>query len=120
MPASTLAAARSGVALLTVSVRLLLLGALVLLVLALATARRRSRVLVQVGLWFAGFTAVAYIALRGVANVAADQLLGNTLRPAVAAVIQALFDSLTAPAVVLVGSGLVLAVVALLLGRRRA
>jgi len=99
----------------------LVLGAIGVLALlaALVVSPRRLRTIGQVALWGAVMTALAYFALDRFGAMAATAVPAGPVSPAVSAVVQALFDSLRAPTVVICVAAVVVAVVTRLPGRAR-
>jgi len=116
---TTLDRARTAVQVLNGSV--LVLGAIGVLALlaALVVSPRRLRTIGQVALWGAVMTALAYFALDRFGAMAATAVPAGPVSPAVSAVVQALFDSLRAPTVVICVAAVVVAVVTRLPGRAR-
>jgi hypothetical protein len=108
---ATLDRARTGVRVLdTTDLVLAVLGGLALL-LALVVSPRRVRLVGVFALCAGAFAALAYLGLQHVSSVAADAVPASAVRPAVTAVVGALFASLHGPTLlVCVGAATVAAV----------
>jgi len=115
----TLDRARTAVRVFDGSVVVLGVAAALALMAALVVSRRRLRTVGQVGVWVALFTALAYVGAQRLGTAAAATVPAGPVRPAVSAVVAALFDSLRAPAVAVCAAGVAVAVVTHLPGRHR-
>lgn len=117
--AAALSHARTGVQLFEGSVPVFGASGLALLAAALLAGRRRLRVFAIAAIWVGAGSALAYLGLQRVGALAVDAVPASAVRPAVVAVVQALFDGLRTPAVAVCAGAAVLAVGALLAGAAR-